>query len=237
MIGVEYIVIGIIGAMESEVNGLKASVENAEIRKIASVEFCSGTLNGKEVVIAEAGVGKVNAAVTAQIMILEYGTEAVINAGVAGGLNATLKVGDIVVADKVAEHDMDTTPFGDPPGFITGLERVYMECDEGITQILKKTAEELGVHTIVGTIVSGDQFICRKEQREKLIGEFNADAAEMEGAAIGHVCAMNGVRFGVIRAMSDCANDDSIVDFPTFELKAASRSVEIIKRAVSKMDH
>ena len=118
--------IGIIGAMESEVNGLKAALQNMKTKTTASVEFCAGTLEGKDVVIAEAGVGKVNAAVTAQIMILEFGADAVINIGVAGGLESSLRIGDIVVADKVVEHDMDTTPFGDEPGFITGLERVYM---------------------------------------------------------------------------------------------------------------
>ena len=227
--------IGIIGAMESEVNGLKAALQNMKTKTTASVEFCAGTLEGKDVVIAEAGVGKVNAAVTAQIMILEYGADAVINIGVAGGLESSLRIGDIVVADKVVEHDMDTTPFGDEPGFITGLERVYMECDERITKILADSAKELGAHTIVGTIASGDQFICRDDQREKLIGVFNAAAAEMEGAAIGHVCGMNGVRFGGLRAMSDCANDYSIVNFPEFETSAAALSIEIVKRAVEKM--
>lgn len=227
--------IGIIGAMASEVNGLKASVENAKTKETASVSFCSGTLCGKDVVIAEAGVGKVNAAVTALIMIREFGADAVINIGVAGGLEGTLKVGDIVVADKVVEHDMDTTPLGDAPGFITGLDTVYMECDKHISEALAKSAEELGAHTVIGTIASGDQFICRDDQREKLISVFGAAAAEMEGAAIGHVCVMNGVPFGVLRAMSDCANDESAVSFPEFEKKAAALSIEIVKKAIVKL--
>ena len=228
--------IGIIGAMDSEVRALKDAMKNAVTKKTASVEFCSGVLCGKDAVVAEAGVGKVNAAVTAEIMLLEYGARALINAGVAGGLDASLDIGDIVVAERVAEHDMDTTPFGDPAGFITGLERVYMDCDIRITEALFKAAGETGAHVIKGTIVSGDQFICRNDQRERLIGTFGAAAAEMEGAAIGHVCAMNDVPFGVIRAMSDSANSDSVVDFPAFEEKAAARSVEIIKRALNILD-
>lgn len=228
--------IGIIGAMDSEVNGIKSVMTDKTVRTVASVEFCSGTLCGKKVVVAEAGVGKVNAAVTAQIMILEYNASAVINTGVAGGLEDSLRIGDIVVADRVAEHDMDTTPFGDEPGFITGLERVYMDCDKNIVDILESSAEEAGMCAMVGLIVSGDQFICRDEQRSRLKEVFGAAAAEMEGAAIGHVCVMNGVPFGVIRAMSDCANDDSISDFPAFEKAAAAKSIEIIKRAVEKMD-
>ncbi len=227
--------IGIIGAMDSEVRGLKTAMSDKEIREIASVEFCSGTLCGKKAVVAEAGVGKVNAAVTAQIMIMEYGVTAVINTGVAGGLEDSLRIGDIVVADKVAEHDMDTTPLGDEPGFITGLDRVYMECDRETADILKTCADEAGVRAVTGTVVSGDQFICRDDQRKRLREVFGAAAAEMEGAAIGHVCVMNGVPFGVIRAVSDCANDDSAVDFPAFEKEAAARSIEIIKRAAARL--
>lgn len=228
--------IGIIGAMASEVDGLKAIMENKTIETVSSVEFCSGTINGTDVVVAEAGVGKVNAAVTAQTMILKYNTDMVINIGVAGGLEPSLSVGDVVVADRVAEHDMDTTPLGDEPGFITGINRVYMECDAEITDVLLRCAELCRIFTICGTIVSGDQFICRDDQREKLTGVFNAAAAEMEGAAIGHVCAMNNVRFGVLRAISDGANSDSEMDFPTFCKMAAENSIEIIKSFLREIE-
>lgn len=228
--------IGIIGAMNSEVQGLKNAMENTEVKKISSVDFCCGTLNGKRVVAAVAGVGKVNAAVTALLMIREFKVSSVINIGVAGGLEPSLRIGDIVIADRVVEHDMDTTPLGDEPGFITGLDRVYMDCDKNIADILEKCAKDMGKHTVRGTVASGDQFICRDDQRSRLISVFNAAAAEMEGAAIGHVCVMSGVGFGVLRAMSDCANDDSVVNFPEFEKEAAAVSIEIVKRAVSEME-
>ncbi|MCH5212361.1 MAG: 5'-methylthioadenosine/adenosylhomocysteine nucleosidase [Oscillospiraceae bacterium] len=227
--------IGIIGAMASEVDGLKAIMENKRTETVSSVDFCSGTINGTDVVVAEAGVGKVNAAVTAQTMILRYNTDIVINIGVAGGLDKSLSIGDVVIADRVAEHDMDTTPLGDEPGFITGINRVYMECDPEIMQLLERCTEKIGIHTITGTIVSGDQFICRDDQREKLTGIFNAAAAEMEGASIGHVCTMNNVRFGVLRAISDGANSDSEMDFPTFCQMAADNSIEIIKLLLKEM--
>lgn len=227
--------IGIIGAMQSEVDGLKSIMEQAEVKIVSSVEFVKGKISGIDIVVAQAGVGKVNAALTAQTMILVFGAERVINIGVAGGLEPSLKIGDVVVADKVCEHDMDTTALGDLPGFITGLDKVYMECDKEITELLYASSCELGVHTIIGTVASGDLFVSDKEQRTRIIDTFNAYAAEMEGAAIGHVCSMNNVPFCVLRAISDGANDDSSMDFPTFVKMAADRSIEIIKLMLSKM--
>ena len=227
--------IGIIGAMASEVDGLKAVMSDMRAEKISSVEFCCGLINGCETVVAEAGIGKVNAAVTAQTMILKYGVDCVINSGVAGGLDESLNIGDVVIASRTAEHDMDTTPCGDEAGYITGLNRVYMDCDEKLVRLLCECTREMGIHTEVGTIVSGDQFICRDDQREKLIGVFGGKAAEMEGAAIGHVCAMNGVKFAVLRAISDGANSDSTMTFPEFCKMASENSIEIMKRMLTKL--
>lgn len=228
-------VVGIIGAMASEVDGLKAVMTGKRIEKISSIEFCSGMINGCCVVVAEAGVGKVNAAVTAQTMIIKYNVDYIINSGVAGGLDSSLSIGDVVVAERTAEHDMDTTPLGDEPGFITGLDKVYMDCDPYIVSLLCECTAELGIHTVKGTVVSGDQFICRDDQREKLIGVFDGKAAEMEGGAIGHVCAMNGVKFGVLRAISDGANSDSNMTFPEFCSMASKNSIEIMKLMLSKI--
>ena len=221
--------IGIIGAMASEIDGLKEIMTDTVIKKISSVEFYSGRINGTAVVVAQAGVGKVNAAVTAETMILNFNVETVINIGVAGGLAENLKIGDVVVADKVVEHDMDTTAVGDEPGFITGLDCVYIDTDKETSELIYKCAQELEINTVCGVIASGDLFVSEESQRERIKGLFDAAAAEMEGASIGHVCAMNGVKFAVLRAMSDCANDDSKVDFPTFAAEAAKKSIEIIK--------
>lgn len=222
--------LGIIGAMASEVDGLKAKMSERKIETISGVEFCSGKIGNTDVVIAQAGVGKVNAAVTAQTMILKYYTTALINIGVAGGIDPSLRIGDIVVADKVVEHDMDTTAVGDEPGFITGIDCVYMDCDKSISELMIQCSNEVGLHTISGTIASGDIFVAEDSVRNKIKNLFNGAAAEMEGAAIGHVCTMNNVPFAVLRAMSDCANDDSKVDFPTFAAKAAENSIEIITK-------
>ncbi len=220
---------GIIGAMDIETDALKKLMTDTETKKISGIDFCRGKINGADAVVAVAGVGKVNAAVCAQSMILTYSPDMIINAGVAGGLDDSLKIGDIVVADKVAEHDMDTTPIGDPKGFISGLDTVYMECDKDITDALIAAAKELdGVNVLRGVIASGDQFICNDTERNRIKSEFNAAAAEMEGASIGHVSVMNSVPFGVLRSVSDCANGDSVTDYPTFAKKAAENSVKII---------
>ena len=228
--------IGIIGAMDIEVRSLKELMDNAVIEKISSVEFYRGRIEGVDAVVAVAGVGKVNAAVCAQTMILKYSPDCIINTGVAGGLSAELNIGDIAVADRVVEHDMDTTPIGDELGFITGIDTVYMNCDKGIADLMCRAIATLGnIKSVRGTIASGDQFIASDAQRRRITENFNAISAEMEGAAIGHVCTMNGVKFGVLRSVSDGANSDSAVDFPTFAKSAAETAVKIIRAMLCEL--
>ena len=228
--------IGIIGAMDIEVQALKEMMDNPQVEKISSVEFYGGKIMNIDTVVAVAGVGKANAAVCAQTMILKYAPDYIINTGVAGGLSPELEIGDIAVADKVCEHDMDTSPVGDELGFITGINKVYMECDKDIVKLMYDAANAVDdIKAISGTVASGDQFIASDAQRNFIKENFNAIAAEMEGASIGHVCTMNGVKFGVLRAISDGANSDSVVDFPTFTKMAVKNTVEIIKNMFEKL--
>ena len=220
--------VGIIGAMDIEVRALKGMMDNAVTDKVSGMEFYRGRINGTDTVVAVAGVGKVNAAVCTQTMILRHSPDCIVNVGVAGGLSEKLGIGDIAVADAVCEHDMDTTPIGDPKGFISGLNTVYIKTDPRVTDMICAAAKELGLNYERGTIASGDQFISTHEQRTAIKTEFNAIAAEMEGAAIGHAAAMNDVPFAVIRALSDGANEESVDDYPTFAKKAAANSVAII---------
>ncbi|MDY3972114.1 MAG: 5'-methylthioadenosine/adenosylhomocysteine nucleosidase [Clostridia bacterium] len=221
--------VGIIGAMELEVQALKDLMDKAEIQHISTIDFCKGNINGVDTVVAVAGVGKVNAAVCAQTMILKYSPDLIINVGVAGGLADTFRIGDIAVADYVVEHDMDTSPLGDEKGFISGIDMVKLPCDSRIADMMMNAVETVGtIKARKGVIASGDQFIFRQEQRDRIIGDFGAIAAEMEGASIGHVCVMNDVPFGVLRAISDGANDDSYMDFPEFAKMAAANSIKII---------
>lgn len=221
--------IGIIGAMDIEVQALKELMDEPKIQTISTVDFYSGKINGMDVVVAVAGVGKVNAAVCTQTMILTYHPEYIINVGVAGGLAPELGIGDIAVAENVVEHDMDTTPIGDVPGYISGLNIVRIPCDKWLSEKMINAAKKIdGVKILTGTIASGDQFISMEDERKKIVDNFAAIAAEMEGASIGHVCYMNDVRFGVLRAISDGANSDSAMDYPTFAKMAAANSIKII---------
>ncbi|MBE7036275.1 MAG: 5'-methylthioadenosine/adenosylhomocysteine nucleosidase [Ruminococcaceae bacterium] len=221
--------IGIIGAMAVEVQMLKDIMQNMNMATISGIEYYSGTISGVEVVVAQAGIGKVNAAVCTEAMILKYEPAAVINIGVAGGLSGNLKVGDIAIADTVVEHDMDTSVFGDPIGFITGINLVNIPCAQWVTEMLLEVAKKIdGVNTLCGTIVSGDQFISSKEKKLQLVERFNAVATEMEGASIGHVCYMNGVPFGVLRAISDSADDEADMSFNEFCDMAAKNSSRVI---------
>lgn len=221
--------IGIIGAMDIEVQALKDLMPEPEIRTISTVDFYSGTINGMNVVVAVAGVGKVNAAVCTQTMILEYNPSYIINVGVAGGLAPELGIGDIAVAENVVEHDMDTSPIGDVPGYISGINVVKIPCDSWLSEMMCRASSHIdGIKVLKGTIASGDQFISTDAERRKITDNFGAIAAEMEGASIGHVCYMNKVPFGVLRAISDGANSDSAMDYPTFAKIAAAHSIEII---------
>lgn len=221
--------IGIIGAMNVEVQMLKDIMQNIDVASISGIEYYSGAISGVEVVVAQAGVGKVNAAICTEAMILKYNPSAIINIGVAGGLSPALKVGDIAIADTVVEHDMDTSALGDPIGFLSGINIINIPCAEWVTETLEQVAKKVnGINTVCGTIVSGDQFISSKEKKTELVNHFHAVAAEMEGASIGHVCYMNGVPFGVLRAISDSADDEADMSFNEFCEMAAKNSLKVI---------
>lgn len=221
--------IGIIGAMDIEVQALKDLMKNPTVKTISTVDFYSGEINGIDTVVAVAGVGKVNAAVCTQTMILAYNPSYIINVGVAGGLSPEFKIGDIAVAENVVEHDMDTSPIGDVPGYISGINVVRIPCDRWLCEMMFTASQHIeGIKVLKGTIASGDQFISKDEERQKITSNFDAIAAEMEGASIGHVCYMNKVPFGVLRAISDGANSDSAMDYPTFAKIADEHSIKII---------
>lgn len=223
--------IGIIGAMDIEVNGIVASMENVEERIVSNIKFYRGTMFGKNIVVAKCGVGKVFATICAQTMILEYGPTAMINLGVAGTLTGELGVLDVAIANNVVQHDMDTSPLGDPKGLISGINIVYIEADKGIISALKVATEDANCNYICGTIATGDKFMSVSNEKKALNNEFNAIACEMEGGAIGQTCYVNNVPFGVIRAISD--GDGAEMDFATFSERAANQSIEIIKKFIT----
>ncbi len=228
--------IGIIGAMKPEIDGIKAIIENSETRVISGIEFVCGNVGNVKVVAAQSGIGKVFAAICAQTMILEYTPDIVINVGVGGTLSEKLGIGDIAVANAVVQHDMDTSPLGDPVGLLSGINIVEIPCSKKVSELVSKCATELGIKNEQGIIASGDQFIGSAEQKNKIKTNFDAIACEMEGGSVGHVCYVNGVDFCVIRAISDSANGEASMDYPEFMKLAAQNSINVMKKFLAECE-
>lgn len=226
--------LGIIGAMHIEVEKVKSLMENKTAETVSGVEYVSGTLHGKEIVIAACGIGKVAAAMCTQTMILKYSPECIINTGVGGSLSTRLSIGDIAIGESLVQHDMDTSALGDPVGLISGLNIVNIPADERVVSVLEKAAEKLdGVKTVRGIIASGDQFVASAEKKKYIVDTFNASVCEMEGASIAQVCSTNAVPFCVVRAVSDCADGSSHMAYNEFLPVAASNAARLIEEFVT----
>lgn len=228
--------IGIIGAMDVEVDGIKEIMTEKVTENIAGLDFVQGKLKGVEVVVVRCSPGKVNAAACAQIMALKYNPRLIINPGVAGGVGEGLHIGDVVIGKACVEHDFDTTPFGDPPGLLPGLQIIEIPCDEAAAEKMYAHAKNIYEGQVLsGIIVTGDQFIASNEKSAQLRRDFNALACEMEGGAIGHVCYMNKIPYVVLRTISDNGNDDATMDFPTFCDFAAKKEVELLNSCITEL--
>lgn len=227
--------IGIIGAMKLETEAIIRELESPEKSTVSGVTFVKGNWDGTEVVVATSGVGKVFAALCAEAMILKYQPDCIINTGVAGALAPGLHLLNVVIGKDVVQHDMDTSPLGDPAGLISGIDQIELPADEQINAAFEKAAAELGIPTLLGRVASGDQFIACDEKRSFIRETFGAACCEMEGAAIGQVCYVNQVPFAVLRAISDGAADDAKMDFPAFAAKAAEQSIQVLKKALEEL--
>lgn len=223
--------IGIIGAMDEEVKGLKEDMIITSTATIASMEFLEGTLSGKNVVVVRSGIGKVNAAVCAEILAGIYKADAIINTGIAGSLQAKIDIGDIVVSSDVLHHDMDATGFGYPLGQIPRMDVLSFQADDTLIKLAQEVCSKVNpdINTHVGRIVSGDQFISDKQIKEKISKDFAGFCTEMEGAAIAQTAYLNHIPFVILRAISDKADDSATMDYPTFERKAIEHSVNLVK--------
>ncbi|NLJ58337.1 MAG: 5'-methylthioadenosine/adenosylhomocysteine nucleosidase [Tissierellia bacterium] len=221
--------IGIIGAMDIEVEELINSMENIKKETISKIDFYQGKLQGKDLVVAKSGVGKVQAALCTQTMILKYAPDTIINTGVAGSLSSDLDIADLVISDGVVQHDFDVSAFGKPVGMISEIDLIKIPCKKELVEKIEYSAKILeDTNVLVGTIASGDQFIASKEKKDYIVDNFNALCTEMEGAAIGHVCYINDVDFCIIRAMSDKADGSAHMDFPSFVEIAVDKSIKLI---------
>ena len=221
--------IGIIGAMGVEVAEIINRLDNKKDTTIGGVTYYTGTFCGKDVVVAKCGVGKVFSAICAQTMILSFSVERIINIGVGGSLADSLNVCDVGVADAVVQHDMDTTPLGEPLGFLSGIDMVEIPCDRDFADIIVASANRLGINTLRGIIASGDCFVSGNDKKKSIVDSFGAIVCEMEGASIGQTCYVNSIPFNVIRAVSDKADGSADVSFETFLEKAVSQSIRLLE--------
>lgn len=229
--------IGIIGAMDLEVDVLKAKLENCTVTARASMEFYEGALNGTPVVIVRCGVGKVHAALCVQALADLFAVTHVINTGIAGSLNAQLDIGDILISTDAIQHDMDVHVFGYPRGKVPTIGVREFVADQAMAQLALEVCAEVNpeIHARLGRVVSGDQFICDAAVKADLIAEFQADCAEMEGAAIAHGAYLNGIPFLIVRAISDKADGSAQMDYPTFEREAALHSAKLVEAMVARI--
>ncbi|MDN7226908.1 5'-methylthioadenosine/S-adenosylhomocysteine nucleosidase [Planococcus sp. N064] len=228
--------IGVIGAMEEEVELLRGSLENAQVSEIANCEFTSGTYKGQDVVLLKSGIGKVNAAMSTTLLLQQFKPDVVINTGSAGGFDQALEVGAIVISDEVRHHDVDVTVFGYEMGQVPQLPAAFRS-DEKLIDLAVKAVEELGEHPYgVGLIATGDSFMNDPKRVEKVRAFFpSMKASEMEAAAVAQVCHQFNVPFVVIRALSDIAGKESNISFDEFLPVAAKHSTEIVLNVVERL--
>lgn len=221
--------IGIIAAMDAESDGIKAAIKDPKTETVGGIVFVSGTIGEKEVVVARCGVGKVFAAMCAQAMILHFAPDCIINTGIAGGLAKELKIFDCVVADCVVQHDMDTSAVGDPVGLISGINVIEIYTDKTVSAALAEAVDNCGITRKSGKVATGDRFVAGNDERARINEFFGADCCEMEGGAVGQVCYVNEVPFGIIRTISDSYGEEEPgMDFIRFAKKAAEDSVKLV---------
>lgn len=231
--------LGIIGAMEMEIETLKKEMKIEEIKEHASMQFYRGTLDKTEVVVVRCGVGKVNAALCVQTLVDLFEVSCIINTGVAGSLSGQLKIGDIVISSAAIHHDVDVRIFGYALGEVPGLKTVEFKASEELIALSEKCCREVNPDTnvVVGKIVSGDSFVSNRETKDALFSNFHALCAEMEGASVAQSAFLNHVPFVIIRAISDQAdeNDKDMDDYPTFERKAAIHCAKLVREIAGRV--
>lgn len=229
--------LGIIGAMAEEVAQLKDVMSKAQVTAVAGMDFYSGQINGKEVVVVQSGIGKVNAAICTQILVDCFAVEGIVNTGIAGSLKAEINIGDIVLATDAVQHDMDATDFGYRPGQVPQMGVFAFAADSSLRQTaldcFKTAVPDADVH--VGRVVSGDQFISDQLKKQWLVDTFAGYCTEMEGAAIAQAAYLNQVPCLIIRSISDKADDSAQMVYEEFEKLAVKRSVSLTQALIERL--
>ena len=220
--------LGIIGAMEQEVETLLAQMENKSAEIVAGSTFYEGKLSGLDVVVVQCGIGKVNAALCVQVLCTKYGITHAVNTGIAGSLCADLDIGDLVVSKDAMYHDFDCVHFGYPHGKVPGMDVVSFPADETMIKLAYDAAQQVHPeHVTIGRVASGDQFVAEQSLKDKIIANTQAMCTEMEGTAIAQTAYRNGIPFVILRAISDKADRSAEMDYPTFERQAAHRCAAV----------
>ncbi len=227
---------GVIGAVRDEVSllfeALRDSGEPVRVSYRGNLEVHEGVLGGTPVAVVCCGVGKVNAALCAQILISSFGVEAIINTGSAGGLDEGLRVLDMVVATDTVQHDFDVTAFGYPPGQVPGADSPFLRADERLREIaliaFDRAGKADGHRMVAGRIASGDAFVTDSALRARVVERFEPTCVEMEGAAIAQVAAANGVPFAILRSVSDLAGHEASMSYDEFAVRAAHVSARVV---------
>ena len=228
--------LGIIGAMDVEVALLKEKMENPVTATHGASVYCEGTLEGLPAVVVQCGVGKVNAAICAQILISVYGVTHLVNTGIAGSLCAELDIGDLVISKDAMYHDFDCVHFGYDMGRVPGMDTVAFPAVETLAGYAFAAAEgENPGHTKSGRVATGDLFVAEKAAKNAIIAKTGALCTEMEGAAIAHTAYRNSVPFVIIRAISDKADNSAEMDYPVFEAIAAQRCARVTMAMARKL--
>lgn len=230
--------IGIIGAMELEIETLKSKMNIENTITKANMCFYDGTLNGTKIVLVRSGIGKVNAGICTQILADNFEVTHIINTGIAGSLDAKIDIGDIVLSTSAAYHDMDATVFGYKLGQVPQMDVEKFTADETLIELAKKSCEIANpdIHVYEGMVVSGDQFICSEDAKKIILSNFDALCTEMEGAAIAHGAYLNHLPFVIIRAISDKADNSAEMDYPTFEREAAIHCANLLEHMLSELN-
>nr|WP_314735075.1 5'-methylthioadenosine/adenosylhomocysteine nucleosidase [uncultured Campylobacter sp.] len=226
--------IAILGAMREEVAPLLERIKDYKEVKHANNVFYLANFSSKELVIAYSKIGKVNAALTASVMIEKFGARKLLFTGVAGALNPNLKIGDMLYATSLVQHDVDITAFGHPHGYVPETS-IFIKSDDALNALASSVAAEKGIALKGGIIATGDQFICDNAKKEWLKATFKADAAEMEGASVALVCESLGVPFFVLRAISDEAGGSAEFDFDKFLQDSANVSAQFMLAMIERL--
>lgn len=226
--------LGIIGAMPEEVEGLKNIMDAPQVTMVAGMEFYRGTISGNQVVVVRSGVGKVNAAMCVQVLADRFQVDGIVNTGIAGSLRTEINIGDIVLSTDALQHDVDATEFGYGPGEIPQLGVCEFVADKALLALAQRCCEtvnpDISIHC--GRVLTGDQFISDQEKKQRLIQTFDGYCTEMEGAAIAQAAHCNGIPFLIVRAISDKADGSAHMDYSEFEKMAICHSVNLTRAMI-----